>query len=210
MGKTLAARKAEAELRKLELEAQRIEFELNRDRMWQSDHAADANRARVYSFHESVGVKSVAQCMSTLGLWARRDPGAPIEVVFNSPGGSVLDGLALYDYIRVLRSAGHEVTTVGLGMAASMGGILLQAGSTRVMGRGAWLMIHEVSSVTYGKASEMEDKLKFVQRLQAQLVEILAERSTLTAAQIRHRWRKTDWWLSAKDALSFGFIDAVR
>src|SRR5690606_40252913 len=111
-------------------------------------------------------------------------PGAPITIKINSPGGSVFEGLALYDRLRALSALGHHITTVSYGMAASMGGILLQAGDTRLVAPNAWFLIHEVSTITWGNTSEIEDQIEFTRRLQDQLLEILASRSKLSKAKI--------------------------
>src|SRR5438094_475446 len=184
-----------AEVRKLQLDTERTAIELDMLRRRETDAAADPDRARVYTFYASVEAESVRDCMAELGQWSRREPGEPIMIVFNSPGGSVLDGLALYDYLRQLRAAGHHVTTVALGRAASMGAVLLQAGDRRVIGENAFLLVHEVSHLSTGKVSEMEDGVEFTRRLQKRLLAILGQRSTLTPTQIARRWARKDWWL---------------
>lgn len=148
--------------------------------------------------------------IDALEHWERRDPGLPITIRINSPGGSVLDGFALLDTILRLRRKGHHITTHGIGMIASMATILMQAGDERVLDHNAWFMIHEVSAGAQGKASDMEDQIKFVNKLQDRLLEILSERSTLTKAQIKKRWKKTDDWMSAAEALKLGFVDRVE
>jgi ATP-dependent Clp protease protease subunit len=121
----------------------------------------------------------------------------------------VLDGLALFDYLRQLRSIGHPVRTMALGRAASMGAVLLQAGSKRVIGRNAFLLIHEVSHLSVGKVSEMEDGVGFTKRLQQRLLAILAERSTLTERELSRRWVRRDWWLDAEEAVALGLADEL-
>lgn len=148
--------------------------------------------------------------IDALEHWERRDPGLPITIRINSPGGSVLDGFALLDTILRLRRKGHHVTTHGIGMIASMATILMQAGDERVLDHNAWFMIHEVSAGVQGKASEMEDQMKFTLKLQERLLDILAERSTLSKTQIKRRWKKTDDWMSADEALALGFVDRVE
>jgi ATP-dependent Clp protease protease subunit len=95
-------------------------------------------------------------------------------------------------------------------MAASMGGILLQAGSHRVLAPNAYMLIHEVSSLAWGGASELEDEVAFVKRLQDRILDILAERSTMTRQQIARKWKRKDWWLDAPEALRLGFVDEIR
>lgn len=179
--------------------------ERNRDEV-----LASPQYAGIYTFYSAVNGDSVKACMRDLGAWSRREPGRPFRLVFNSPGGSVIDGFALFDYIAELKTLDHAVETVALGYAASMGGILLQAGDKRVIGRNAYMLIHEISSGAFGKFSEMEDELKFVQRLQEKALDILAERSTMNTKEIKRKWKKTDWWLDADEALALGFVDEIR
>jgi ATP-dependent Clp protease protease subunit len=208
-GITLADRRAWLEVRKLELESERTSLELESLRRTELDLAAEAGRAHTYTFYSDVTQESVRECMHELGQWSRRDPGADITLTFNSPGGSVLDGLALFDFLRQLRSTGHHLTTVALGRAASMGAVLLQAGDRRVMGQNSFLLIHEVSNLSAGKVSELEDSVEFSRRLQKRLLVILADRSNLTQAQIQRRWARKEWWLDADEALGLGLADAV-
>lgn len=147
--------------------------------------------------------------MEDLGVWARRDIGKPITIIFNSPGGAVIDGLALYDFIDDLKEKGVQVTTIARGMAASMGGVLLQAGNKRIVGKNAHVLIHEVSKGSIGKVSEIEDDIKFAKKLQERLVDILAERSTMTTNQIKNKWKRKDWWLGADECVKFGFADEI-
>jgi len=198
-----------AEIRKLQLETERTILELGSLRRRERDAGADAAEAHVYTFYASVEAESVQQCMAELGQWSRREPGSPITVIFNSPGGSVLDGLALFDYLRRLRSIGHHVTTMALGRAASMGAVLLQAGDRRVIGENAFLLIHEVSNASTGKVSEMEDGVEFTRRLQKRLTTILSSRSNLSEAQIARRWARKEWWLDASEAVELGLADEV-
>lgn len=198
-----------AEIRKLQIETERARLDLAAAQRRERDATADATEAHVYTFYAAVDADAVATCIAELGQWSRRAPGAPITIIFNSPGGSVLDGLALFDYLRRLRSTGHRVTTIALGRAASMGAVLLQAGDQRVIGANAFLLVHEVSHSSAGKVSEMEDGVEFTRKLQKQLQRILAERSTLTELQLARRWTRKEWWLDAAEAVELGFADAV-
>ena len=170
---------------------------------------ATYSEARNYTFYDPVKEITVYKAIEEISLWARRDPSEPIRITFVSQGGNVLDGLALYDFIKDLRANGTRVDTVTLGMAASMAAILLQAGEERTMGSNSWLLIHEVSDVVGGNMSLIEDQVEFAKRLQGKLLEILVERSTLSKTQIQRRWKKKDWWLSAEESLELGFIDRI-
>ena len=184
--------------------------QLQQTRRYLSKEAAEAHENRIYTFYGAVSASSVSPAIKALGEWHRRSPEAPIEIIFNSPGGNVLDGLALYDFIHELRHLGTPINTVTMGMAASMGGILLQAGERRIATKNALILIHEVSMGAGGKMSEIEDELAFGKKLQQKCLDILASRSTMTARQINTKWQKKDWWIDSDEALKLGFIDEVR
>jgi ATP-dependent Clp protease protease subunit len=216
--KEFEARKAEAEIELAHAQQKKAEAETRRfdqaSQDWEESNRnaiAGLDRHRIFRFLDEVNSTSVENTIEMLDFWSRRDKGQDITIEFNSPGGSVIHGLALYDFIQELRRREHSVTTIARGMAASMGGVLLQAGDTRIMDENAHLLIHEISTIGYGKLQELEDEVKFSKRLQNErLVPILAERSSLSASQIRQRMSRKDWWLSSKEALSYGFVDLVQ
>lgn len=194
-------------------EAERMEFYVAEAKRKDAEIMADDRYHHVYNFHGSVTSLTAAACIDQLSAWMRQAPeGAQldIELIFNSPGGSVIDGMALWDYVQLVKSKGHKVTTSCYGMAASMAGILLQAGNVRVMGAESYLLIHEVSFGAGGKIGEVEDEVEFVKKIQARVVKIFADRSKLTANQIRSKWRRKDWWLDSSEALALGLIDEIR
>jgi ATP-dependent Clp endopeptidase proteolytic subunit ClpP len=197
-----------AEVRKLQIDTERAAAELEAFRRREADSAAEEGR-RTYTFYSRVEEESVRACMATLTSWSSKSPGAPLTILFNSPGGAVHDGLALFDFLRHLRASGHNLTTIALGRAASMGAVLLQAGDRRVIGANAFIMLHEVSNGASGKVSEIEESVELSKRLQKRLLTILATRSTLAEAQIQRKWSRRDWWLDADETLSLGFADEV-
>lgn len=162
-----------------------------------------------YLFYTGVDALSVNQCMKELEIWSRRDPGCPITIIFNSPGGYVNDGYALYDYLRELSKRGHKITTKCLGMAASMGAILMQAGDERVMGPTSFFMIHEIAGQLEGNSSQIEDQRKQLDRLENKALEILSSRSSLSKRTIQTRWKRRDWVMDAEEAVANGFADRV-
>jgi ATP-dependent Clp endopeptidase proteolytic subunit ClpP len=214
---TLEDRKLEAEIAKLEAETEVARLgAIEKNHMIasyednQGKRLAKAEEHNLYTFWGTVSEDRVDHAIRTLGEWSRTRPGAAITIVLNSPGGSVIDGLALFDFIQVLKQAGHHIEVVAAGYAASMGGVLLQAGTTRVAQRNSFMLIHEAATVAGGKSSDLEDQVKFIERLQKKLLAILAERSTLSEQQIRNRWKRKDWWLDADEMLALGFVDEIR
>lgn len=206
----LAEKKLVEEKNKLaKIAGRRASLELTRlERMDTLEHLGDFYH-RLYSFTNDVSKASVKVCIEALQTWFRESPEDPVTVVFDSPGGSVFSGLALYDTIRNFRASGLTINTHSIGMAASMGGVLLQAGETRSMGKHAFMLIHEISSGAFGSFSEIEDEVKFMKRIQEQLLGILADRSTLSVNEIRKRWERRDWWLDSSECLRLGFVDEV-
>lgn len=171
--------------------------------------SADAENGE-FTFMETVNWDTIRSAMAAMKQISRRNPGKPLTITLNSPGGSVIAGLALHDEIRDLAKRGsHHITTKCRGMAASMGGILLQAGDKRVIGAESMVLIHEVSSGTSGKVGDMEDDLAFSKGLWDRLSRILARRSKMTPEDIRKKAHKFDWWLSAEEALELGFADEI-
>jgi ATP-dependent Clp endopeptidase proteolytic subunit ClpP len=164
---------------------------------------------RVYLFNGVVSESSVKLAINRLTEWHRLYPKQDIQIVFTSGGGSVVDGMALFDFILGLRRQGHKVTTSTLGMAASMAGILLQAGDVRTMGKQAWLMIHEASFHTEGKIGEVEDTVEWIKKVQERVLDIFAERSTMPREEIKDRWLRRNWWIDSDNALELGFVDVI-
>lgn len=164
-----------------------------------------------FRFNDSVSAESVRRIVGTIGMYSRLFPGGDITLIFNSPGGSVFDGMALFDFLQDMRAAGHHVTTKTQGMAASMAGILLQAGDTRVMGAEAYVLIHEISTLAYGKSSDIEDEVEFIKKIQKRVIDIFVKRSggKLTARKVQQEWKRKDWWLSSKECLELGLVDEV-
>lgn len=215
---------AEAALRLAEETSLRMEqakINLTREQRKEREELASDKHHFVYSFTDAVNSGSVRGCISQLTQWSRNNPGCDMEIIFNSPGGSVIDGMALFDFIMGLRRQGHHVTTLALGYAASMAGILLQVGDKRTIGREAYILIHEISFGAGGKIGEVEDEVAFVKKIQERVLKIFALRCAEagqagTAAKpfslstLKRNWRRKDWWLSSEEALAGGLVDEVR
>lgn len=174
-----------------------------------SDLYASNTANRVYNFIGAVTDVSCLQAQTYLSAWSRENDD-PITIILNSPGGGVFAGLALIDTLDDIKRRGVDLSIIVRGYAASMGGIILQSGNERVMGANSYLMIHEVSSGAHGKLSELSDSLEFSKRLADRCAGILASRSTLTVDEVKARWERRDWWLSAAEAVELGFADRIE
>lgn len=222
------AERARAEARKISAEAEKAENEaaisfINREREEEKrnrEKHADDYVDHTYRFLSQVSEQSVTSCIAKLDAWHREDPTCSMTIIFDSPGGTVIPGFHLFDHILGLRSEGHHIITMTRGYAASMGGILLQAGDERVMGRNAHLMIHEVSFGAQGKIGDVEDWVEFAKLLWNRALDIFAERCAgadsetatkrLSRRSLESRSRRKNWWVSAENALSYGLVDRVQ
>lgn len=191
------------------LEAEKLRREIVRLRVEdEREQSSEAAQRRV-RFYGSVGSSSVYGAIHLLDRYMVVEPGCDVLIEINSPGGVVFDGFALVDKIEELKSHGHAVTTRALGMAASMGMPILQCGDIRQMTRNAHLMVHEISSGSIGKYSEMQDEVELMNRLQQRYFSLVAEKSNLSVKQLMKRVERKDWWMSSDDALDNGFVDEV-
>lgn len=132
-----------------------------------------------------------------------------IKIILNSVGGEVYLGLLIFNTIQDLRKQKIKVIIETRGLAASMGCIILQAGTKRLASRYTRFLIHEISTFTFGKSSEVKEAAEETIKLNNMLREILAERSGKTQNEIEDLWHKRDVWMSAKEAKVFGLIDEI-
>lgn len=206
-----------AELLRAEIDVEKARAELIRmdvaERYDQErDRLVKTGRIRHLPIRDVITGTAADQYIGALEHWERRDPGEDILITINSPGGSVTDGLALYDTIMRLRRKGHKVTTRGMGLVASMAAVLLQAGDHRIIDQRAKLMIHEGATTMRGSMTvgEADDYRAVHDMLLDDIATILTERSKLTKAQLKQKWRRKDWYLSAAEALKYGFADVIE
>lgn len=130
-----------------------------------------------------------------------------IYLYINSPGGSVYDGMAIYDTMQFVKA---DVQTVGIGLQASMGAFLLSSGKKgkRFILPHSKVMIHQPSSGTRGKVSDMEIDLKESIRVRHQLNEILARNTGQKVSRIEKDVDR-DYWMTADEAKEYGLVDAI-
>ena len=135
------------------------------------------------------------------------DPGKDIHLYINSPGGSVTAGMAIYDTMQYIKC---DVSTMCLGMAASMGAFLLSGGAKgkRYALPNAEIMIHQPSGGAQGQATEISIAAEHIQKTKKKLNEILAA-NTGKPYDVIAADTERDNWMTAKEAMEYGLIDSV-
>jgi ATP-dependent Clp protease protease subunit len=138
---------------------------------------------------------------------AYEDPKKDMNLYINSPGGSVYDGLAIIDTMNYIEP---DVQTIGIGLQASMGAMLLSSGTKgkRFALPNARIMIHQPSSGTEGKITDQEIALKEGIYLKKVLIDMMAKNTGKTAKEIEKDMDR-DNWMSAEEAQKYGIIDEV-
>src|SRR6201993_4323163 len=136
-----------------------------------------------------------------------QDPKRDINLYINSPGGSVTAGLAIYDTMQFVTC---DVATYCMGIAASMGAVLLAAGTRgkRYALPNSDIMIHQVSGGAQGTASDVERTVEFMFKLKKRLIHILAQHTGKPEEQVQ-RDSDRDYWITAQQAKEYGLVDEV-
>jgi ATP-dependent Clp protease protease subunit len=205
--KKLKLRVERADARKAELELERAEIGLELDRLRAAElkhgfalKAVGDQAKGIFSLEKQVG-RSAVDLATEIRQFGRAFPGHPITLNLFSPGGSVFDGLVLYDTLRTLADQGHLVTTVARGMAASMGSLLFLAGDNRLIGSQAMVMFHGMAASTGGSIYSMEEDLEFYKKIEERMDQIVFERTKVTPKMLAKKTKKKDWWLDADECL---------
>ncbi len=150
----------------------------------------------------------VANAVIAQLLFLQMDDGKKdVSIYINSPGGSVTAGLAIYDTMQFMTCA---VNTYCIGMAASMGAVLLAAGTRgkRYALPNSDIMIHQVSGGASGTASDVERTVEFMFKLKKRLIHILAQHTGKTDEQVKADSDR-DYYMSAAEAKEYGLVDEV-
>ena len=135
------------------------------------------------------------------------DPNKDIQIYINSPGGSVYAGLGIYDTMQIIKP---DVATICIGMAASMGAVLLVAGEKgkRSALKHSRVMIHQPSGGAQGVASDMEINLREMLKLKKELYDIISSHSGQTYEWVE-KASDRDYWMTSHEAKGFGMVDEV-
>jgi len=164
-------------------------------------------KERVVFLGDQVTSETANLVVAQLLFLANEDPKRDIKLYINSPGGSVYDGLAIIDTMNYISP---DVQTIGVGLQASMGAMLLACGAKgkRFVLPNARIMIHQPSSGTEGKVTDQEITLRESVYVKKRLIEIFAKQTGKSVEQVEKDMDR-DNWMSAEEALEYGIIDEV-
>ncbi len=162
---------------------------------------------RIIFLGEEVNEHTANIVVAQLLYLAYDDPLADISLYINSPGGSVYDGMAIYDTMQLIKP---DVATYGIGLQASMGAFLLSSGAKgkRYSLPHAKVMIHQPSSGTRGKVTDMEIDLRESLEVKEMLAKILSKNTGQKLAKVKADMER-DYWMSPEEALKYGLVDEV-
>ena len=135
------------------------------------------------------------------------DPKRDVQIFINSPGGSVIDGLGIYDTMQYVAP---DIATICTGLAASMGAVLLSAGTKgkRSCLKHSQIMIHQPSGGAQGQVSDIEISYKLIKKMQKSLYDILALHTGQTYKKVEADCDR-DNWMDGQEAKAYGLVDEV-
>ena len=164
-------------------------------------------KERIIFLGEEVTDVSASLIVSQLLFLEAEDPEMDISLYINSPGGSVTAGMAIYDTMNFIKC---DVSTICMGMAASMGSFLLSGGAKgkRMALPNAEIMIHQPMGGAQGQATEIQIAAEHILQTKKRLNRILSE-NTGKPLEVIERDTDRDNWLTAEEAVEYGLIDAV-
>jgi len=162
---------------------------------------------RVVFLNGEVNSQSANLVIAQLIFLEAKDPTKDISLYINSPGGSVTDGLAIFDTMSYIKC---DVSTICVGMAASMGAFLLAAGTKgkRYALPNSDIMIHQPLGGARGQATDIAIQAEHILKLKKRLSEILAENTGQSVEQVTQDCER-DFYMSAKQAQNYGIVDKV-
>lgn len=162
---------------------------------------------RIIFLGEEVNETSASLIVAQLLFLESEDPSKDVHLYINSPGGVITAGMAIYDTMQYIKC---DVSTICVGMAASMGAFLLAGGTKgkRFALPNSEIMIHQPSGGAQGQATEIQITAEWILRTKQKMNEILAANCGKSAEQVAADTER-DHWMTAKDALDYGIIDHI-
>ena len=162
---------------------------------------------RIIFLGEEVNDVSAGLIVSQLLFLEAEDPGKDIQLYINSPGGSVTAGMAIYDTMQYIKC---DVSTICLGMAASMGAFLLAGGAKgkRFALPHSTIMIHQPSGGSQGQATDMKIVAEHILKTKARMNRLMAEHTGQPVEKVEADTER-DNWMTAEEAKAYGLIDEI-
>lgn len=162
---------------------------------------------RIIILSEEVNSTTASLIVAQMLYLEAQDPDKDIQFYINSPGGSVTDGMAIYDTMQFIKC---DVSTICVGMAASMGAFLLSSGTKgkRLALPNAEIMIHQPSGGTQGQATDMQIQVERMLKIKQRLNEILAANTGTPLETIKIDTER-DNFMTAEEAQAYGLVDKV-
>ena len=163
---------------------------------------------RIIFLSDEVNDTTASLVVAQLLFLEAEDPDKDIHLYINSPGGSVTAGMAIYDTMQYIKP---DVSTICIGLAASMGAFLLNAGAKgkRFALPNSEIMIHQPSGGTNGQATDMEIHVKRIIAMKQKINEILSERTGQPIERVKEDTER-DNFMTADEAKEYGLIDEVK
>ncbi len=162
---------------------------------------------RIIFLGDEVNEVSAQLIVAQLLFLESEDPNKDVHLYINSPGGVITAGMAIYDTMRYIKC---DVSTICIGMAASMGAFLLAGGTKgkRYALPNAEVMIHQPSGGAQGQATEIQITAEWILRTKKKMNEILAANTGNTYERLAADTER-DKWMTAQEALEYGIIDSI-
>ena len=162
---------------------------------------------RIVFLGEEVNATTASLVVAQLLYLEAQDPDKDIQFYINSPGGSVTAGMAIYDTMQYIKC---DVSTICIGMAASMGAFLLSSGTKgkRLALPNSEIMIHQPSAGTQGQITDMALHLRRLETIKRKMNQIMADNTGKSVEQVTADCER-DNFMSAQEALEYGLIDKV-
>lgn len=162
---------------------------------------------RIIMLSEDVNDTTASLVVAQLLFLESQDPDKDIQLYINSPGGSVTSGMAIYDTMQYIKP---DVSTICIGMAASMGAFLLSSGAKgkRIALPNAEIMIHQPSGGSQGQATDIQIQAQHIQKTKDKLNRILAENTGKPVETVAADCER-DYFMSADEAKEYGIIDTI-
>lgn len=163
---------------------------------------------RIIRLNKSIGREEadeiVEQLLKLDSMKSKKD----IIFYINSPGGTVSEGMAIYDAMQMVKS---DIQTICIGRCASMAAVILSGGTKgkRYITPNSEVMIHEVSTINIGKIGEVKIDFEHSNALNERIIKLLSDNTGKSIEQVRDDIQLKDKWFNAEDALAYGLVDKV-